>query len=172
MKFKNTRGPGKGIAIPQAIRQLSGLNATSALEIHVLDGAVVVTKSEMTAMDIVNLIAALNNLSTDMAAHLGLACGECDQCGVCEVFDGTEPVSVPGYVLEQAGLENCKLTAAASGDGIITVTDAGYEYDLTDVPPYMLESFRKIGVCVHELDELLMADEPIYSGSNEEPPLI
>ncbi len=45
--------------------------------------------------------------------------------------------------------------------------EAGYDYDLTDVPPDLMEAFKKDGICIHELDELLMSDEIIYSGQGE-----
>ena len=39
--------------------------------------------------------------------------------------------------------------------GEIILSEAGYDYDISDVPPELLEVFRLSGVCLGELDEAL-----------------
>jgi bifunctional DNA-binding transcriptional regulator/antitoxin component of YhaV-PrlF toxin-antitoxin module len=162
----NRSNPRQKITIPKSAQALSGIRIASKLELHILDGGVAVTKAEMSAMDMVNLIAALSNLVMDLGAQLALTCGQCDECGYCEAFCGDEPVRLPDYVLDEAGLPHgCKLEAYVDDDGNITVNEADYAYDLSDVPPDLLEVFRKSGVCVHELEERLMEDDIIYTGA-------
>ncbi len=166
--FIDRSSPRQKITIPKSAQALSGIRIASRLELHVLDGGIVVTKAEMSAMDMVNLIAAMSNLVTDLGAQLGAVCGQCDECGYCDCFCGDEPVRLPEYVMEAAGLPpGCKLEAFVDDDGNITVEEADYAYDLSDVPPDLLEVFRKSGVCVHELEERLMADDIIYTGIKE-----
>ena len=171
MKFLlNQSDPRRRIAVPPPARKLSGLDGESALEIHALDGAIVITKARMTAMDMIKTIWSLSSLVTDMSARLGAACGDCTGCGFCECIDpDNEAVRLPDYVLEEAGLPpGCKLTAAMDEDGIITVFEADYDYDLTDVPPSLLEIFRGANVCLNELEERLMGDDIVYNGGGDD----
>ncbi len=82
--------PRQKITIPKSAQALSGIRIAPRLELHVLDGGIVVTKAEMSAMDMVNLIAAMSNLVTDLGAQLGAVCGQCDECGYCDCFCGDE----------------------------------------------------------------------------------
>jgi len=171
MKFLlNQSDPRRRIAVPPPARKLSGLDGESALEIHALDGAIVITKARMTAMDMIKTIWSFSNLVTDMSAQLGAACGDCTGCGFCEcMVCGDGPINLPACVLEEAGLPpGCKLTAAVDDDGIITVFEADYDYDLTDVPPDLLEIFRKANVCLNELEERLMGDDIVYNGGGDD----
>ena len=66
MNFILTRD--KAITIPPAATKLSGIPDNAKLELTTLDGAVILTKSKMTAMEYVKLLTALT-------AHAGLLCG-------------------------------------------------------------------------------------------------
>lgn len=170
MKFLlNRSAPLQRISIPPPAQKLSGLDGDSTLEIHALDGVIVITKARMTAMDIVGLIWSLSNLVTDMSARLGAVCGKCTECGFCECIDpDNESIHLPDYVLEEAGLPSgCKLTANVDEDGTITVYQASYDHDLTDVPPDLLEIFHGANVCLHELEERLMSGDIVYNGGGD-----
>ena len=62
MNFILTRD--KAITIPPAATKLSGIPDNAKLELTTLDGAVILTKSKMTAMEYVKLLTALT-------AHVG-----------------------------------------------------------------------------------------------------
>ncbi len=164
MKFKQTvSSPKQPIRVAPAVRKLAGLDMARAVELHILDGAVLVGKAEMTVMDLVNLVVSMNSLSTDWLVKLAATCGPCDGCGGCEAFCDFEPVKLPGFILEEAGLSpDCKLEAFVDDDGNITVDEADYAHDLTDMPPEMIEVLRKCGLCIRDLDERLMADDIVY----------
>ena len=40
-----------------------------------------------------------------------------------------------------------------------TIAEAGYDHDLRDVPPYLLEMLGEAGICLGELEEQLMVGE-------------
>jgi hypothetical protein len=159
----NRSSPRQRITLQPAVPELAGLGGATKLEIHALEGAIVVNKAEMSAIDMVRLIKSISTLVTELSAHLGLGCGQCDGCGYCDNFCGDDAVRLPTYVLEAAGLSpDCKLEAFVDEDGNITVGEADYAYDLTDVPPDLLEAFRSAWVCLHELEERLIQDCIVY----------
>jgi hypothetical protein len=168
MKFLLTRSaPGQRLEVPRPAQKLTGLADETRLEIHTLGGAVLIAKSEMTAMEMVDLAWSLMGLFTDMIAQLGVDCGECDNCGICECLGEDETVVLPSYVLEAAGLPpDCKLTASVDEDGNISVYRAEYDHDLSDIPPDLLEIFRAANCCIHELGERLMDERIVYPGES------
>ena len=46
--------------------------------------------------------------------------------------------------------------------GEIRVVEAGYRYDLSDIPRILLDTFRECGICLSDLDEKLKAEEAVY----------
>ena len=63
-------------------------------------------------------------------------------------------VSVPLQVLEEAGADpDCKLAYDVDPEsGEIRIVEADYRYDLTDVPPTLLATFRECGTCLNDLE--------------------
>lgn len=86
-------------------------------------------------------------------------------CELCQgLLDGSGEVHVPDYLLEDAGIPtDAKLEAYADEDsGEITVVEADIQQDITDVPPAIVAILAKSGVCLAELDELIMLEEIVY----------
>jgi hypothetical protein len=86
-------------------------------------------------------------------------------CELCQgLLDGSGDVHVPDYILEEAGIPtDAKLEAYADEDsGEITVVEADIQQDITDVPPGIVAILAKSGVCLAELDELIMLEEIVY----------
>lgn len=73
-------------------------------------------------------------------------------------------ISIPDYVLEDAGLDpNCKLTCTVErGRGEVRVTEAKYRFDLTDLRPDLLKMFREYGICLSDLEEKMIQDTVVY----------
>ena len=44
----------------------------------------------------------------------------------------------------------------------VRVDEANYRYDLSDVPPNILEVLAASGVCLSELELRLMQEDPVY----------
>ena len=165
MKFEmNRANPKQKIIVPNTAGKLSGLDTETRLELCVLNGAIVITKAKLTAMDAVNLYESFSGMAVELMVALGNACGTCNNCGCCEYLCDTQSTRLPEHILEVAGLpHDCKLAA----EGSITVCPAGHDYDLSDVSPDTLALFEKSGICIRELEELLMGGGIICSGDDD-----
>ena len=66
----------------------------------------------------------------------------------------------------EAGIdEGAKLCAYVNEeDNSVTIAQADHKYDLRDVPPEVLDMFLDTGLCLGELDELLIKGEVVYEG--------
>ena len=67
-------------------------------------------------------------------------------------------------VLREAGIPSgVKLHAQVNeGTNTVTVAQADYRYDLTDVPDRLLTSLAIARVCVGSLEKRLMAEDAVY----------
>ncbi|MGI6028693.1 MAG: hypothetical protein ACOX81_04730 [Candidatus Heteroscillospira sp.] len=169
------------IGLPADACERSGFTDKDTLELHAGQNALVFMKDKMTALEVANAIQSLSAIASDLTVVLASACGLCDNCGEgCEddcpagcisncslchdLLDESQTVSIPGYLLEEAGIPaDAKLEAYTDEDsGEITVTEADIQQDITDVPPGILAVLAQSGVCLAELDELIMLDSVIY----------
>lgn len=121
---------------------------------------ITLTKSEMTAMDLVKTIDAMTLQLQILVDLLAECCGECEDCNHCDCLD-FEPIHLPDKVLELAGIPvGTKLSAFVEEDeGVIHIEPAEYKYDIANVPPYLLSLFKANGICLGELDALLVENE-------------
>ena len=124
------------------------------------DHLIVLTKAKMTAMDMVKTIDSMSTLLYSLVDALAECCGECDGCDHCDDLD-FEPIHLPDEVLELAGIPiGTKLAAFVEEDaGVVHIEPAEYEYDISNVPPHLLATFSDYGICLGELDALLMENE-------------
>ena len=79
-KFTNWTS-GKGFRIPTAALELAKIMEGEKLDFHVADDVIVTLKHRMTAMEMINSIHALNELSNKLVMELAEVCGTCDECG-------------------------------------------------------------------------------------------
>lgn len=169
------------IGLPADACERSGFTEKDTLELHAGQNALVFLKDKMTALEVANAIQSLSALAADLTVVLATACGLCDNCGegsedgcpagwvsacsLChDLLDESQTVSIPCYLLEEAGIPaDAKLEAYTDEDsGEITVTEADIQQDITDMPPGILAVLAQSGVCLAELDELIMQDSVIY----------
>jgi len=169
------------IVLPADACERSRFTDKDTLELHAGQNALVFMKDKMTALEVANAIQSLSALAADLTVVLASACGLCDNCGegcaddcpagcvsacsLChDLLDESQTVRIPGYLLEEAGIPaDAKLDAYSDEDsGEITVTEADIQQDITDVPPGILAVLAQSGVCLAELDELIMLDSVIY----------
>ena len=169
------------IGLPADACERSGFTEKDTLELHAGQNALVFLKDKMTALEVANAIHSLSALASDLTVVLASACGLCDNCGegcaddcpagcvsacsLChDLLDESQTVRIPGYLLEEAGIPaDAKLDAYSDEDsGEITVTEADIQQDITDVPPGILAVLAQSGMCLAELDELIMQEEIIY----------
>ena len=163
MKFlKETTS--KGLQIPAAAMKLSGFESGGRVELHASEDTLVVLRQRMTAMELLRAAKSLQKLATDLHVHLARICGPCDGCdGECPFEDG-DGVDLPDCLREEAGIpENAKLCASVDEEAhTVTISEAGYDHDLRDVPEEVLEMFRDAEICVGELEERLILGDVVY----------
>ena len=168
--------------IPDEIVATCEFDVKSGLALSIAPGVLVLHNKKMTAINVVNTIITFSKLGADLTAKLAKACGFCDNCGeigkgtpaswadecdLCaELRDIKNDIRVPDYLRDEAGITaNAKLTAkTVEESGEIILSEAGYDYDISDVPPELLEVFRLSGVCLGALDEALRLERVIDVG--------
>lgn len=110
MNFILTRD--KAITIAPAALKLSGIPDDAKHELTTLDGAVILTKSKMTAMEYVKLLTELTAHVGQMLLTLRDTCGCCDECDedecACRDLSIEElcrpAVTVPDWAREEADI--------------------------------------------------------------------
>ena len=141
MNFILTRD--KAITIAPAALKLSGIPDDAKLELTTLDGAVILTRSKMTAMEYVKLLTELTAHVGQMLLTLRDTCGHCDECDEDECACRDLPIE--------------ELIRPA-----VTICETDYEYDLSDIPPAILFALRKGGCCLSVLEDVLMENDIVY----------
>ncbi len=147
----------------------ANLNEWERLELHLLDQAAVVIPGKMTIMEVVRVSESLQEFATELLTAVGKACELCNLCNMekpCDLMNGEiQPlVKVPAQAMEEAGIaSDSKLTYTAMPEhGEIRITEAEYRYDLTDLPPSLLDAFRESGICISDLEEKLIQERIVY----------
>ena len=155
--MKNTN-QNNGILVEKEIIEKADLGDN--IKLVATDHIIVITKAKMTAMDLVKTIDSMSSLLYSLMDGLAECCGECDGCDHCEDLD-FESIRLPNEVLEAAGIPiGTKLSAFVEEDeGVIHIEPAEYDYDISDVPPHLLDAFSDYGICLGELDALLIENE-------------
>ena len=149
--------------------EVANLNEWQRLDLHLLDQAAVVIPGEMTVMEVVRTVESLQELASELLAAIGNACEKCDGCNVeliCDLMKGEirSEVSIPPEVLAEAGTDpDKKLTCEVDPEsGTIHVVEADYRYDLTDISPTLLDTFRECGICLNDLEMKLKEEAIVY----------
>ncbi|WP_312354743.1 hypothetical protein [Aminipila sp.] len=177
------------ISIPADACRLSGFTAKDALELYAAKGVLMFLKEQMTALEVANAIESLSIIASDLTVLLASACGICNNCGeeetdcvdcdecqnnpaawvqscsLChDLLDENQRIHIPDYLLEEAGIPaDAKLEACTDEDsGEIMVTESDIQQDINDVPPGILSVLAASGVCLAELDELIMLERIIH----------
>ncbi len=157
---------GEKLAIPAAAIKLCGFEKGDKTDLHALPGTAIVLKQKMTAMEVIQVMDALHQLTVDLSVHLARACGPCDGCEDGCPFDDLEEDSIglPDYLREDAGIPaGAKLCAYVDEEeNTVTIAEAGYDHDLRDVPPYLVEMLGTAGICLGELEERLIVGDTVY----------
>jgi len=180
--MKNNEYP--EVMLPERACELCGFDGEDTLELHTGEAILVIIKDKMTVIELVHVISMLSELATDLAVFLAKACGRCNNCGgeddstgnnnpaqwvencsLCrDLLDDSQTIHIPDYLMKVAGISSsAKLEGSADRDGgEITVTAAGNQFDISDVPPGILTVLAQSGICLAELDELIMTEEIVY----------
>ena len=152
------------ISLPNEILNAADLTGCDEIEFNTLENAVVAMKTTMNAMELIKVAEGLKNLSEELIVHLAGICGRCHDCSYCERFEEYDEIIVPDYLLEEAGIpKDAKLCACTEEDsGEIIVMQADYDYDIADVPKFVVDIFEMSGICIRELEERIMMEDIVY----------
>ncbi len=152
------------VSLPNEILNAADLTGCDEIEFNTLENAVVAMKTTMNAMELIKVAEGLKNLSEELIVHLAGICGRCHDCSYCERFEEFDEIIVPDYLLEEAGIpKDAKLCACTEEDsGEIIVMQADYDYDIADVPKFVIDIFEMSGICIRELEERIMIDDIVY----------
>ena len=163
------------VHISAAELERANLTEWERLELHLLDQTAVVIPGQMTVMELLRVTEALQSLASDLLAALCAACEQCNNCEMdepCGQMKGEvhSEVSVPGYLLEELGLESdTKLAYEADPEsGAIHIVEADYRFDLTDIPAPFLDTLRECGVCMSDLEGKLVQEDVVYGAVETE----
>ena len=153
----------KKLVIPNTVMELSGFERGETVELHALTDTVVVLKKRMTAMEMVNTVDALQRLTVELVRELAETCGACEDCGGGDPAWARAATEVPDEVRQEAGIPaGVKLQAwPGETEGTVTVAQADYRFDLTDVPEWVRSTLEALGACLGNLEELLMSEEAV-----------
>ena len=152
------------ISLPNEILNAADLTGCEEIEFNTLENAVVAMKTTMNAMELIKVAEGLKNLSEELIVHLAGICGRCHDCSYCDRFEEFDEIIVPDYLLEEAGIpKDAKLCACTEEDsGEIIVMQADYDYDIADVPKFVIDIFEMSGICIRELEEKIMMEDIVY----------
>ncbi len=129
------------------------------------DNCILILKKEMTALEIINLVEALEEKADELLEMLIESCSECDDCENCGYCDSLgDDFYIPDWAKLEAGLkEDTKLMICVEEDsGVITLEPVGHSHDLTDVSADMKDRLKGLGICLGELNEQIMMEENDY----------
>ncbi len=132
------------------------------LEATTIKNGLVLLKSEMTAIEVVETLQGLKEVVEELYITLA-GTPSIYQCCDCQTEDAVS-IRLPEFILEDAGIpKDAKLCAYTDeGSGEVTVVEAEYKHDLSDVPKDILQILKEMGVCMAGLNNRLMSEEIIY----------
>ncbi len=134
------------------------------LEATTIKNGLVFMKSEMTAMEVVETLKELKQVVEELYFTLADADGICECCDCPAETEDSVSIKLPQFILEDAGIpKDAKLCAYTNeGSGEVTVIEAEYKHDLSDIPKDILQMLKAMGVCMAGLNNRLMSEEIIY----------
>lgn len=166
MKFLR-EATAKGLRVLPAELAMAGFSEAQAARCMWRRTPLWSSSARMTGMELIRVARRLHELSVELSLHLVKACGFCHDCAEeCPFEELEEEIDLPGYLREEAGIdEGAKLCAYVNEEeNSVTIAEAGHEYDLRDVPPEVVDMFLDTGLCLGELDELLIKGDVVYEG--------
>lgn len=157
----------KGVYVPVGALKLSKLSHDEPMEMHTLDHVLVLMKKQMTAPELLDAAHSLADAASELLNHLAEVCGPCGDCGKdgCPYdYQGGESVELAAFLRQEAGIpEDVKLCAEVNQEThSVTISEAGYRYDLRDLPDELLATFAEAGTCLGRLEEHLIMEDTVY----------
>lgn len=164
MKEMNMKEQVKGfLCLPVTESTEKRVDGVDKLEATVIPNGMVLMKSQMTAMEVIKTIEGIEEIMDALYYILAKASGLCGGGCQSETVDAVN-IKLPDFILEDAGIpKDAKLCAYTDDEsGEVTVMEAEYRHDLSDVSVDTLEVLSAMGVCFSGLNEFLMNEAIIY----------
>ena len=138
------------------------------LEATAIQNGLVLMKSQMTAMEVLKTLEGLEDVMDALYFTLAKAAGVCGEQVCPSETEDAVSIKLPDFILEDAGIpKDAKLCAYTNeGSGEVTVMEAEYKHDLSDVPKDTLQILKAMGVCLSGLNECLMSEAVIYGNQD------
>lgn len=157
--------------LPIELFEASGIIG-HACNVAVGDGAIVIMKERMTAIEALKAFDFIKNVGSNILASIRVSCEPCQHCeGGC-VYAGDELgyIDIPPLTRKLWEIpQDVKIRATLDEqhDRIILSKD-GPTPDIRDVPKDAREIMEMTGVCLCSLDELIRSEIPVYDGEEYE----
>ena len=105
------------------------------------------------------------DIYNDLDSEL-VKCDRCEEREACELVDAntfSPAIKISPELLRDAGIEpGSKLICLPEDEeGVLHITAADYRFDLTDVPPDILQQLRERNVCLDDLEDHLMSEDVV-----------
>lgn len=167
--------------LPHELLDVCKLNTQQGVVMKASEGLLVLFNAKMVPGEMVSVIADLHEIADTLKTRLVESCGLCDNCEddpqgspqqwrtECtahqELLDPKLSIQVPDFLRKEAGIPlDAKLDAYADDEsGEIIVLQAEYNYDISDVPEFLLKELLDAGICLPALEEALRMENPIYA---------
>ena len=158
-------------ALPIELLDASGITGDTC-NIAVGDGAIVIMKERMTAIEALKAFDFIKNVGSNMLASIRVRCEPCHHCegGCVYAGDDLGYIDIPPVTRELWEIpQDVKIRATLDEqhDRIILSKD-GPTPDIRDVPKDAREIMELSGVCLCSLDELIRSKAPVYDGEEYE----
>lgn len=163
--MKKSKQKVKGIlCLPITESSEKKIGDVGKLEATIIKNGLVLMKSKMTAVEVVETLEGLGNVLEELYLILAEAAGICKDCNCREETEDAVSIKLPDFILKEAGIsKDAKLCACTiDGCGEVTVMEAEYKHDLSDVPQNILEILKEMGICMSGINECLMTEKIIY----------
>ena len=163
--MKNMKEKVKGfLCLPITEATEMKVGEVKRLEATVIQNGLVLMKSQMTAMDVLETLEGMEDVIDALYFTLAKAAGVCGKQDCNSETEDAVGIKLPDFILEDAGIsKDAKLCAYTNeGSGEVTVMEAEYKHDLSDVPKDTLHILKAMGVCLSGLNECLMSEAIIY----------
>lgn len=163
--MKNMKEKVKGfLCLPITESTEKKVGEAKRLEATVIQNGLVLMKSRMTAMDVLETLEGLEDVIDALYFTLAKAAGVCGEQDCHSETEDAVGIKLPDFILEDAGIsKDAKLCAYTNeGSGEVTVMEAEYKHDLSNVPKDTLHILKAMGVCLSGLNECLVSEAIIY----------
>ncbi|WP_409969153.1 hypothetical protein RFF05_04225 [Bengtsoniella intestinalis] len=182
--MKNTATPNSHppiTYIPNELLEVCELDTQHGVRMNASTGLLLMFNAVMTAGEMVDVITSLHEIADHLKSKLVQRCHICnnceekaegspkewmDNCTLChDLLNPELDIQVPDYLRKEAGIPlDAKLDAYSDEEnGEITLCEAEHEYDISDVPEFLLKELVAAGACLPELDESLRMEYTIHA---------